>query len=765
VSSPYAIYGARLVERGFCAVPCMPGDKIPADFISGAWKPMSNWTSKYTANLPSERQVASWANKPDGGVCLILGRASQYVVAIDVDVDEAVEDVRRALPHTDVVKKGQKGATFFFRSKSIPSTAFNGTKFDGRIVRLVDVLAEGRQTVLPPSIHPKTGQPYKWTGKYALDEIEPDDLPELPEDTFERLKDVLRDQGYNDETMPHSHAMNAAARAGDPRFNNFDQTKPYKILNQDAWANVEKWIHTLGLFKLESTRNGYIAVANFRDSSTGNNLEDRSQNLKIDLRSPAIVDFGDNAKGYSPIDLVAVCRKLTTGDAYRFLADLVYGLAHFNYNQFDNITPKTNEAAPPEAPEEPAREPMKMPRIDVTQAPGLLGMMANHITLSARFQQPLFSMGAALAVMSVLTGRQYRGPTGTGTSLYQIIAAPSGFGKQNPMDGVAEILGAAGLIDHLGPGEFSSDVAIFSALLNQPNLVCCIDECAGLIGRGSSRNAATYETGISAEIRKIYSRNFKLYKTKESAARKAEVVHWPNFSIFGATTTGELYAKMSKSEVENGLLNRFIILRNDEEPIDCDPQDDITDVPGEIIVGCKQVYDRESLEGANYHGDGRTPVSADKLDVPFANSEAKDTWKDIEKHGRAKTRSNGLYVRCAENTIRVATLVAISRDWRNPAVTKDDLLWASTYVFGAADTMCEDTEDKISENPFEAEMNKVYGFIKKAGGEVTRMRLMRAVKMPSKRVDEVVNALVEAGRVKQTVTGLNMTNRIYTILT
>lgn len=764
MTSPYAIYGARLIERGFCAVPCMPGDKIPADFRDGAWRPMSSWTTKFLSNLPSAFQVKSWAGKPDGGVCLITGRPSQYVVAIDVDVDEAVEDVRRALPPTDVSKKGQKGATFFFRSKTVPSTAFNGIKPDGKIVRLVDVLAEGRQTVLPPSIHPKTGEPYKWTGKYALDEIEPDDLPELPENTFELLRDVLRDHGYNEDVMPHSHALNAAARKGDPRFLNPDETHPYRLLNQDAWANIESWIHALGLFKLERTRIGYVAVANFRDSTKGSELSDRGQNLKIDLRKPSIVDFGDGEKGYSPINLVAACRRCTKDDAYRYLSDLVYGLV--GNHDFSKLTPKNLPAAldPEPATLEVAKEKPREFLMDVTQAPGILGAMANHITLSARFQQPLFSMAAALAVMSVLAGRQYRGPTGLGTSLYQIIAAPSGFGKQHPMDGVSEILAASGLIDHLGPGEFSSDVAIFSALLNQPNLVCCVDECAGLIGRGSSRNAASYESGISAEIRKVYSRNFKVYKTKESAARKAEVVHWPNFSIFGATTTGELYAKMSKSEVENGLLNRFIILRNDEEPADCDPQDDVADVPAEIVLGCQQVYNRESLEGANYHGDGRTAVTAAKLDVPWANDEAKETWKDIERHGRAKTRTNGLYVRCAENTIRVATIVAISREWRAPAVTKDDLLWAAAYVFSAAESMCEDTENKIADNPFEAETNKVYGFIKKSGGEVSRQRLMRAVKMSSKRVDEVVTALVEAGRIRQTSADLTLTNRIYTIV-
>lgn len=764
MTSPYGIYGARLVDKGYCAVPCMPDDKVPADFMSGAWKPMSNWTTKYTANLPSDRQVASWSNKPDGGVCLILGRASQYVVAVDVDVDEAVEDVRLTLPHTDVVKRGQKGATFFFRSRTIPSSHFNGTLPDGRIVRLVDILAEGRQTVLPPSIHPKTRQPYKWTGKYALDEVEPDDLPELPENTFELLREVLREHGYNEDVMPHAHALMAAAKAGDPRFKNLDDTKPYVILNQDAWKCVPVWIDKLGLFKLEKTKIGYVAVANFRDSHKGSDLNDRGQNLKIDLRRPSIVDFGDGNKGYSPINLVAACRKIPKDDAYRYLADIVYGLTNFDFTKIKPASDQAVEPAPQSEPEEPAKPAMNLPPIDITQAPGLLGLMANHITLTARRQQPLFSMGAALAVMSVLAGRQYRGPTGTGTSLYQVTAAPTGYGKQHPQDGIAEILRAAGLLHHLGPGDFASDVAMFSALLHQPNLVCCIDECAGLIGRGSNRNAASYETGISAEIRKIYSKNFTIYKTKESAARKAEIVHWPNLSIFGASTTEELYARLTSAEVENGLLNRFIILRNDADPVDGMPRNEVSDVPGEIIEGCKNVYYRQGLSGDPFHGDGRGEVTVPKIYVDFANEEARETWTSIEKHGQEKAKKEKLYVRCAENTIRVATNLAISRNWESPAVSKDDLMWAAKYVFSAADNMAQDTENRISENVFEAEMNKVVNFIIKAGGSTTRARVMRATKLPSKRMDDVVGALVQGRRMEEIAPDLQLCNRIYRLL-
>ena len=745
MASPYAQFGPRLVDLGYAAVPCMPNDKIPADYMAGNWVAMPRWSSRYSTNLPSKYQVKSWSEKPLAGICLICGRASQYVVGIDVDVDDAVEDVKNCLPHTDVVKKGQKGATFFFRSKTIPATSFNGTTFDGRILRLVDVLSEGRQTVLPPSIHPKTGLPYRWIGKYALDEIEPDDLPELPDNALELIAGVLLDHGYNPDVMPHSHALNVAARAGDPRFKNFDDSSHYKMLNDAAWECVDKWITTLNLFKLTKTRAGYEAVGTWAQSGTGKPDEQREPNLKINVHKHTIVDFGDGNKGYSPINLVRAARPCTTEEAYRYLADIVYGPAP----DFSDLM--ATEPAPEQEMVEPKREVAK-PSMDITKAPGLLGLIANHIVLSSMHQQPLFAMGAALAIMSVLTGRQYKGPTKTSTALYQIEACPTGYGKQGAFDGINAILVACGLDNHLGPGEFSSDVAIFSALIRQPNMLCCIDECAGLIGRGSSRNSAAYEMGIPAQIRSIYSHGFKLYKTKESAARMSQDIWWPNFSIFGASTTDELYSRLSSAEVTNGLLNRFIVLRNDQEPVMAEPQIEACDVSAEITEWAKAIYHNDGLSSASFHGDGSTKVDVPAVNVEFADDEARALWKDIQARGMKLTREKSpLFVRCAENTVRVATNRAVSINWRNPAVTVEDLAWSAEYVFSAAESMLIDTEDKISENTFEADTNKVIGIIKKHGGNTTRTRLIRSAKMPARRLQEVTDALRDGGRIGEAV--------------
>ena len=132
------------------------------------------------------------------GIGVICGRASGGLVAIDVDVDEVVDAVTNALPHSPAWKVGAKGRTLFFRG-AVESKAFSRSHADGRRERMVDVLGEGRQTVLPPSIHPDTGQAYLWTGERALEDLDISKLPELPANALDLIAEALKPFGYREE--------------------------------------------------------------------------------------------------------------------------------------------------------------------------------------------------------------------------------------------------------------------------------------------------------------------------------------------------------------------------------------------------------------------------------------------------------------------------------------------------------------------------------------------------------------------------------------
>ena len=131
--------------------------------------------------LADVARYAGSATPYDIGIAL----GSNGVVAIDRDTDDAavcaalrpVFAVIYGRGGVPIAKFGSKGLTSFFR--------WTGAVFVNRIFRstaheiIVELLGPGRSTTLPPSIHPKTCQPYSWATTRTLFDTTPDVLPVL----------------------------------------------------------------------------------------------------------------------------------------------------------------------------------------------------------------------------------------------------------------------------------------------------------------------------------------------------------------------------------------------------------------------------------------------------------------------------------------------------------------------------------------------------------------------------------------------------------
>ncbi len=185
-SRPFADHAAALLASGYSPLPIEPGTKRPAAALHGA-RAWSNACEAPLANAAIE-EFARHRN-PYG-----LGVACGYrgLVALDIDTEDAaiVAAIRAVLPESPVAKRGAKGRTDFYRAPpdaKIAARAFHDA--DGVVI--LDLLSDGRQTVIPPTTHPETGAPYAWLGAAALIDTPLAALPECPADLAERLEAAL----------------------------------------------------------------------------------------------------------------------------------------------------------------------------------------------------------------------------------------------------------------------------------------------------------------------------------------------------------------------------------------------------------------------------------------------------------------------------------------------------------------------------------------------------------------------------------------------
>lgn len=179
MKGPFAENAARLVAAGHSPLPILPGTKRPA---------LAGW--QRLCDLPlSLDEIERFARSPiPYGVGLALG--FNGLIAIDIDAEDAsiLAAIREVLPASVVAKRGRKGQTDFYRDHA---ATIRARKFSTPNGMLVEILARGNQTIVPPTRHSETGQSYRWLGERTLLNTPVAELPIISVDIAHRLTAAL----------------------------------------------------------------------------------------------------------------------------------------------------------------------------------------------------------------------------------------------------------------------------------------------------------------------------------------------------------------------------------------------------------------------------------------------------------------------------------------------------------------------------------------------------------------------------------------------
>jgi hypothetical protein len=751
---PYAAVGARLVERGYAAIPIMPGSKRPGELKRGEWIGKENWREEYSRRLPSRFEIQVWSHS-SAGVCVVTGPGSKHTVAIDIDTDDVATKaaIESALPPTTVRKRGAKGETLFYRGPDIAeSKSWNIGKS-----RVCDLIGPGRQTVLPPTIHPDTNQPYLWTGPDALEDVDPADLPEITPAHIEAIGPALAPFGWKAE--PERPARPAAGYTR-------DDSDPWKRLNDKAIANLDAWVPALNLYRCQRVRaGGYEAVAVWRASNTGNPIEKRKLNLKI--HPDGITDFGDGPRGYSAIDLVMAAQSSDFDSAYDWLEALVDPS-----DVIIALKPKMPRPAPaePASAPEPEAGPTEGGESDnVTRLPeapggdlkklaftdGLVGELVQWMVDTARREDAVLALGAAVTVIGTLAGRRLCGPTESGTHLYVVGLAPTGGGKQHPLNCITKLLTAAKAEAHIGPSEFISMPAVINRLLESPLCLCPQDEFGAFLKRANGKRASGFESSISKVLRSAWGSSFQAMSTPDWAGRKMEIINAPALSLFGVSTPEEFYSALQGEDVSNGFLNRFLIIESTSKSRQHTPKIEFR-VPEHIINALQSIYPANNPTLRSRLNDFK--CMPEPRQIMWANPKAHDAYYDfsnaVDDEREANPELDPYLSRAAEIGIRLATIRALGR-WRSDdcAVDASDIEWGRDVAYTCAKRVGRQAaEAMVVEMNHGQIVNKIIETVRKHGGRVQHWKVSRALQKVVRNKKELtgsIDILVEAGTLRK----------------
>jgi hypothetical protein len=361
---------------------------------------------------------------------------------------------------------------------------------------------------------------------------------------------------------------------------------------------------------------------------------------------------------------------------------------------------------------------------------GLIADIAKWITSTAVIPVEELSLAAAMALIAGVFGSRALTPSNSGVNVFLTTMVKTAGGKGRPPGAIRA------LADKATPGAVSNgdptSYAAFERILRKNSSVVTVMDEFGLTLQGVN---AKKQDPAAASIRKfllaIYDQGNSVFDGKAYASADTKKddspIEGPALTVLSMTTPETLMKGVSHESVTDGFLNRFVFVESPPRQDAIKPPDLSTDrSPPSAIVHDLQ----RAITSFPVKLDQPGKSAKEKHRVPFyggLKSEAHVAWERVFlwQYNRAwndtETKLRG---RAAENTIRLATLRAISTNPHKPFVTAEDIYWAWAIVYRSIATI-EACVRGMAGSEQEELRNAIIDALKAKEGVQYRSRIMR----------------------------------------
>jgi hypothetical protein len=742
-SSPLAELRRGLIANGYRPVP-----------VNGKRPRIKGWPNLKMQEAQVDGYIRKYDDHTNTGI--ICGT----IVAIDIDVPDPATaekliahlmDAPAAMQAPCRTGKAPK-CLFLFRA-AVPSTKRSTGRYAINDQEcLVEVLGVGQQFVAYGE-HPDTGASYTWQNGEPLT-VPLATLPEIAAadiDAF--LTDAEAILAAAGSPIKKAAAHDTQSKGGDTFWTR---------VNSAALANVDAWVPSLFASARRESGTGAWRVSS---KDLGRSLDE-----DISIHGDGVRDFGEERPS-TPIQLVIdyggaatpkdaahwLCERLgvdpsslgweTRKTRMAFDVQKIIAAANDNEEKDDALPPITGQALP---------EALCYP-------PGAVGAFARFITSCSRFPSPHLSLVASLALVAVLIGRRYKGPTGLRSNAYLVGLAESGFGKDitiRAAEAIAESGSDGGRITEvLFADKLRSLPGLAGKLRKSPAALAVIDEFGKFLGLHTGRNVAPHREELANALMELTGAPMGTWGGAEKAEGNIARIVQPCLVLHGVSTPSTFWDALSSGNISEGLLGRFVVIdAGDGQPIKVRrPAGTLDVIPsefGETIDG---------LLGGN--GGGRFgkgsfyALTADSKSKPWPMITAAyapgvdDLFEAFDDRMRAMMvdpQYRPIRSRVGENAARLALIVAVGCDPKEPIITREIQEWANAVAEASFRTIMRGADNNIADNDKSREYLRIKRMIDDAKSQgMTLGIIARRVKgsLDLQRLDSVVTQLQISGEV------------------
>lgn len=704
--SPFQEAAPELHARGFSVIPLAPNSKYPT---------IERW-SEFCSRRPTDGEHARWMDWKAANVGLCLGEASGIMALdFDDDVNGLHAGVLAVVPDSPVKKRGAKGFTAFYR--------YSGEKSQGHGVegkRVLDILSGGRQTVLPPSLHPSGGS-YEWITPLTLAQCSPDQLPAIPAASLALIASLFRPEPVWQKPVRQFREPYRDTDLGDIA----DALRHVPADDYDIWIRM-----------------GMALKQHLGDK--GLPLWDDWSSTSSKYRSDEIVRRWNSFRRGDVTIGSLFYTAMDNGYVQRSRAPDRPDRPNVTIEEGGNLRPRGTH---PTQAEEAA---------GVLDAPGLVGRVAAWINATSIYPQPVLAVAAAITAVGVAMAHKVQSPTRLRTNFYAMGLAPSGAGKDHARDCVTTLLCRSGL-DGLIGGTPASGAGMLTALREGGGRCLVLwDEFGRVLKNLTHKNAGSHQRDILTYLVELFSSAKSMYAGVQYANHDGKMkrtpIEQPCLSVYATTVPERFFQSLTSDDAIDGFLARWLVLESRDYTLKpATPQGDVNDPPDDLLAAFRRWKDAPSNYDPRGNVDGVLRIS------PMVVSYTEEAEAEIGRYSEAMRRRaaeesaarsglSAIYARSAEHAIKLA-LAAHEGD----AIGIEAVRWGIAVADHCSRYMADAVKEHIAESDYERNMNRVLRAIAEHKGAWVDNRavLLKTRNLKYRDRNEIIAALVENGEVER----------------
>jgi hypothetical protein len=358
---------------------------------------------------------------------------------------------------------------------------------------------------------------------------------------------------------------------------------------------------------------------------------------------------------------------------------------------------------------------------------GLIGDIADWIVDTAPLPNRKLALAAAIAFVSLICSRHRETPGfAGGLQLFTICTGQTGIGKDWPMKAIDRLAIETGLQALIKSGKLTTSLAVEREIEQCATHLIVADEVGRRIfGKAGHKRASTYESSMTDLFLELWSCNpVSVFRTTSRAQSSAAVIEGPAISLFGVSTHRDFYTSIGRASVDNGMVNRLLIIEADKRAklrsIDGTAA---KHPPKHIIDAVAALKPPEPSAGAGSLIMGiqtyMSPSGVTPRPVPWGQEAAQQRWEAFREDMLTLSDRNEetapFVSRAAEMALRLACIHALSRFGPDAAVMLDSIEWAISVVNESCRNAIDGVEEYIVSSDFQEHVKRVERIIRSKG--------------------------------------------------